>query len=271
MGLTGTLRPSGTTLQSGNDDDWTPTGLPTVAAILSRPHTTYVVRGTGGGVDTSPTDDSIYLASLIGIPGIGQEDSHTFAIVPYGGSEHIASLTFHIRARRLAGSKNLNLFLRRESVNAQIGSTLTLTSSWADYTITSTSDPATGEPWDVADLGPAEDLTPYSTSLLRGLTEMVFTATTGGGSGQLAISRFYITVTHPVGPTSGRHLAYENWRWCDVCGIKERYSRLARPVSPHPQAGWMVCRRCLDEPDHDTRKILSGTFPKDFSGEEPLY
>lgn len=78
----------------------------------------------------------------------------------------------------------------------------------------------------------------------------------------VAISSFNIEDTRSVGPTDGRYMAQENWRYCDICGRKVLYSSIRRPQPPHPKAGLSVCRDCYDEIDHETRMILRRANPE---------
>lgn len=274
MGLTSYAQAAAAPVNGGNTDDWTLTGGSTAWEILAQPWETYTLRTTSGGVTTDPANDAQYIESLSGAPGVGQDDHHV--VGPLSSlpsvSDHIAHLVFHARAMRVSGTKNLVLYLRRSTTNYSLG-TITLTggTTWTNYSVTAALDPSTNLAWDQSDFytTDASAWSYGSTANEVGSLELAVGAT--GVLGSIRVSRVYVEFVRNAGPTDGRYLAYKNWRWCDICGLKRPYDRIQRPEYPHPQAGRAVCDICLDKPDHDTLKLMSQRPFDDGRGEEELY
>lgn len=246
MGLIRYSQPNAAT--SSGDTDWTLSSGTAADAfkLIDDPFRTYTARGSGGGVTTDPVDDTDYIQ----FDGSGGAGKHTFGFQPIGGDDNIARLTFYVRARLTSGSATLITLGRRVSTtDSDIGTvTVPNQATFADLTLVSTADPSNSNAaWTTDNL--SSDLEFY---------------VSGPSAAYIArISRIYVQADFVVGPTLGKAMFRENWRWCDVCGTKTPYSRTQRPIAPHPQAGLVVCHRCYDQPDHDTIKILNASKPID--------
>jgi hypothetical protein len=201
-----------------------------------------IVRGPGGGVETDPANDSTFIQQSPDDSGVPVRSAFDMGLI--AGDDDIINLTFHIRARAsvLGGNDTVRPFMFRASTNTDLSTAVAITGSFANYSFVVSSDPVTGAAWDVANL--SNDITEFGVGSL-------------GFFSVHEISRFYVEANFGVGATLGKWKRDSNWRYCDVCGTKTVYERLKRPTAPHPQAGLVVCPRCLDELDHETRMILS--------------
>jgi hypothetical protein len=210
---------------------------------------TYTVRGSGGGVETSFANDAEYIYSIYG--AFASECLFNFA--PICGDDDLISLKFHMRKildNGLDGS-TVTLLYRVDTTPFvySLGSP-TLVSGY-DYLLTSTLNPVTNAPWTT------DTLSAGAVFGIRVISNSPFS------SGTIQVSRFYIEAPFGVGPTLGRDYREDNWRYCDVCGLKCPYNQIQRPQAIHPQAGLAVCLSCYDQPDHDTIKAMGNKHPRD--------
>jgi len=212
----------------------------------------------------------------------------------FGYPATLDALVFNVRASQhssqpggLGSTRNITFFTRLNGTDTDIGSVILLSDGvtafkWRPFTFVSTTNPITGVAWKPSDFASNEFgyRAPTSAGLTIGVSQFYMTARWGGGSefgfeytpngsNNVALSRFYVEARSAVGPTDGLHLHYENWRWCDICAHKVPYSQLRRPQPPHPKAGFIVCARCLDAPDHEMRMALRG--PRTERETDPLY
>lgn len=244
MGLIRYSRPKDATV-SGNTD-WTPSEGVAADAwdLINDEFRTYTVRGTGGGVETDPADDAKYIEW----DGTGGAGKHTFGFDLIGGDDDISQLIFHVRAWVSTGpvAPTLTLGRRVSGVDTDIGTVgPILTGTPTNYTLTTSVD-GSGASWSTA-VG--------ANSLSSDDQEFYISAPSA--SYTVRVSRIYVEAKFVVGATLGKSKIMDNWRYCDICGIKNPYSRTKRPKPPHPKAGLVVCLRCYDNPDHEMNKILS--------------
>lgn len=245
------------------------------------PIRTYTARGPGGGVETVIGDDTYVDLTILPPSGCGV----ILSLAPIATSDYISKLDFVIRARIgfVPGdgiSTTTTIKIRRAGVDYTIGTSVVTedgtsatrdpylpgsTAAFTTRTISTSVDPATGVAWDPVDFTLSTPWSPGVTTSETTETQLVLTFdadyTTFAPTYQ--ISAVYVASETAIGPTDGPRRIRDNWRWCDVCARKTPYARILRPTPPHPQAGLAICQNCLDEPDHDTNKILSKSFPRD--------
>jgi hypothetical protein len=223
--------------------------------MINDPFAHYTARGSGGGVDTDPVNDADYIQCDYTFT----PSTTAFTFAPITGDDDLVNLKFHIRKTldsATFGSVITLIYKTSAGVSHDIG-VLDQSSVPSNNVFTSSIDPSTSAAWNTANLavGPVFGLKVVTNDILD--------------TGIARFTRFYVEAAFAVGPTLGRDYREENWRFCDVCGMKHPYSRLLRPQPIHPQAGLVVCPRCYDQPDHDTIKAMSNSHPKDVI--DPLY
>ena len=184
-------------------------------------------------VDEASPDDGDYLTGLAAYTKNDRLTLGTFA--PATGSV-VTQIVVTVRAKDVTmASTNVSIYLRAGGVNALIGSTGTLTTSFANYTLTKKINPLTGQVW--------------TTSDLSGATIQVAVASGAASAGR--VSQLFVTVTY-VASGSATLIARPN-------ADKAIGSLVAYPVSP--ATGWDK----IDEAVEDTSDYVhidngSGTY-----------
>lgn len=242
----GLIRYSSPTANSATGtNDWALTGVASAYLGVLDEFRHYTARTAAGGVDTDPCDDTKFIRC------IADNKTATFQFAPIVGDDDIARLVIYVRARLFsAGSQDVKVFHRDSGINYDMGTITVNSTIFTDYSISSPSDPGTGVNW-----------TASASELAAGADFGIRVDTFNVG---VRVSRMYIAAYYAVGATLGKHQRLVNWRYCDVCGLKSDYDKVQRPVPPHPQSGLVVCPMCYDQPDHETRKIMNATYPRDY-------
>lgn len=249
MGLLRHARPTAAVLTTG----WVAQGGATSLEAVNKEFGTYDHRSSSGPVTTDVA--AINDAKRMRIVSTANAKLlYTFS--PVMGDDDISSLTLHARVTVTgAGTETIRFFHRHAADGLDYSFATTsvsaLGSTIQDISATVANDPSGSGGWNSTD----------NFDELR--SGAIFGISTGDELNTVTCGRLHLIATFNVGPTMGRSMRLENWRWCDICARRVPYSQIERPAPPHPKAGFSVCGMCYDELDNETLKLINRTVPHD--------